>query len=180
VTTTAGPSATSTADQYTYTTPPPPPPPSNLIPNSGFESPGLPQDYWGGKVARRSALVHSGGYALAQTASSTSGGWDLDADAQWYAPISASKTYTASIWVYATKPVKIRFYIDLLGSGGRYLDTVGVATAVTLTAGSWTHLTNTSVKATSSSDVSAVMEPNFSAATSGTVMYWDDMTLTAN
>jgi hypothetical protein len=58
--------------------------------------------------------------------------------------------------VYAGKTVKIGFYIDLLGAGGRYLDTVGGASAVTLTAGTWTHLTNSSVKATSSSDVSAV------------------------
>jgi hypothetical protein len=176
VTTAAGTSASGAADRFTYA----PPPLSNLIANPGFESAGVPEDYWGGRLARTNAVVHGGGYALAQTASSTSGGWDMDADAQWYAPISISKTYTASIWVYATKTVKIRFYIDLLGSGGRYLDTIGGTTAVTLTAGSWAHMTDSSVKATSSSDVSAVMEPNFSAATTGTVMYWDDMSLTAN
>jgi hypothetical protein len=178
VTTSAGTSPTGTADQFTYQTPPPPPA-GNLIPDPGFESPGVPQDYWGGKLARTTAVVHSGSYALSQTASSKSGGWDMDEDALWYAPISTSKTYTASIWVYATKTVKITFYIDLLGSGGKYLDTVGGNT-VTLTAGTWTQLTNTSIKATSSSDVYAVMDPNFSGAASGAVMYWDDMSLTAN
>jgi hypothetical protein len=179
VTTSAGTSPTGTVDQFTYQAPPPPPP-GNLVPNPGFESSGVPQDYWGGKLARSSAVVHSGGFALAQTASASSGGWDLDADGQWYAPIAAGKSYTASVWVYVTRAVKVRFYIDLLGSGGHYLDTVGGGSAVTLSAGSWTRLSNSAVRATGSGDVWAVVEPNFSAATSGTVMYWDDMGLTAN
>ncbi len=174
VPTTTIPSTTTTIAVTTTTQPSTPP--SNLVPNPGFEASGVPTDYWGGKLARVTTITHSGAAALAQTASSSSGGWDMDANSQWYAPISSSATYNASIWVYATKTVKVRFYVDLLGASGKYLDTVG-GTSVTLTAGTWTQLSAAGLKATSSSDAYAVMEPNFSGATTGTIMYWDDMAL---
>src|SRR5262249_43760573 len=64
-----GTSATSSAGQFTYTTS------ANLIPDPGFESTGVPADYWGSRLARSTAVVHSGSWALAQTLRSSSGGW---------------------------------------------------------------------------------------------------------
>ena len=74
VSTTGGTSATSSADQFTYQAPPA----SNLVPDPGFEAAGVPADYWGSTLARSGAVVHSGSWALAQTISSSSGGWDLN------------------------------------------------------------------------------------------------------
>ena len=174
VTTSGGTSMTSTADQFSYQATPPP---ANLIPNPGFESAGVPADYWGSTLARSQAVVHSGAWALAQTTSSGSGGWDLDSNPSWYAPISSSTTYTASIWVRATATAKVDLNVDLLDSGGNYVDSANGPT-VTLTAGSWTQLTIKGIKP-AAGEVDAAMEPNFSSATKGTIIYWDDMSLTS-
>ena len=112
VTTSAGASAISAADQFTYTTTAP----ANLIPNPGFESAGVPSDYWGSTLARSQAVAHSGSWSLAQTLTSSSGGWDMDTNPSWYAPLSSAKSYTAGIWVYATATVKVNLSLDLLTS----------------------------------------------------------------
>ena len=174
VKTSGGTSATSAADQFTYQATPPP---SNLIPNPGFESAGVPADHWGSALARSAAVVHSGAWALAQTTSSGSGGWDLDSNPSWYAPISSGTSYTASIWVRATATVKVDLNVDLLNSGGNYVDSASGPT-VTLTAGTWTQLTIKGIKP-AAGEVDAGMEPNFSRATKGTIIYWDDMSLTS-
>jgi N-acetylneuraminic acid mutarotase len=173
VTTSGGTSATSAADQFTYTTASP----ANLIPNPGFESAGVPSDYWGSTLARSQAVVHSGSWSLAQTLTSSSGGWDMDTNPSWYAPISSSKSYTAGIWVYATATVKVNLSLDLLTSSGGYVDSA-TGPNVTLTAGTWTHLTVTGIKPTSS-EVYGAMEPDFLKGTKGTIIYWDDMSLTS-
>ena len=172
VTVTAG-GATSNAEQFTYQAAPA----SNLIPDPGFETSAVPSDSWGGKVARSGAVIHSGSWSLAQTTSSSSGGWDLDSDPSWYAPISSAKTYTASIWVRATKSVKVDLNVDLLKASGSYVNSANGPT-VTLVANTWTQLTITGIKPTTT-EVHAGMEPNFSAAGTGTVIYWDDMSLTS-
>ena len=121
--------------------------------------------------------MHAGSYALVQTTSSTSGGWDLDADPAWYAPVTPGKSFTATIWVRATGTVSVRPWVDLLSKGGGYLNSAGSA-RVTLAANTWTKLTVTFTPI--SGQVIAVFEPNFSNATKGTVLYWDDMSITAN
>ena len=173
VTTSAGTSATSAADQFTYTTTAP----ANLIPDPGFESPGVPNDYWGSTVARSQAVVHSGSWSLAQTLTASSGGWDMDTNPSWYAPISSANSYTAGIWVYATATVKVNLSLDLLTSSGGYVDSA-TGPNVTLTAGTWTHLTVTGIKP-ASSEVYGAMEPDFLKGTKGTIIYWDDMSLTS-
>ena len=99
-------------------------------------------------MARPSAVVHSGSWALAQTARSSSGGWDLDSDCSWYSPVSSAKTYTATIWVLATTTIKVNLNVDLLNSAGRDLDAANGPT-VTLAANTWTKLTVTGIKPTS-------------------------------
>jgi hypothetical protein len=153
------------------------PPPGNLIPDPGFESSAVPSDYWGSTLARESTVVHSGSWALAQTISSTSGGWDVDTNSSWYAPISSASTYSASIWVRASAAVKVDIGVDLLTASGAYVDTDN-GPSVTLAANTWTQLTLTGIKP-ASGEVYAGMEPDFSKATKGTVIYWDDMSLTA-
>ena len=159
-----------------HPTPTPTPTPTNLVPNPGFESPGLPTNRWGSTLARSTALSHTGLYALAQTASSSSGGWDLDANSAWYAPVTSGKAYTATIWVRASRTVNVRPWVDLLSSTGRYLDSAGSA-RVSLPANTWTKLTVTFTPI--NGQTLAVFEPNFSSATTGTVLYWDDMSITA-
>jgi len=170
VTTAGGTSATSSADQFTYTAAP-----ANLIPNPGFESAGVPADYWGSTLARSQAVVHSGSWSLAQTLTATSGGWDMDNNPSWYASISSADTYTAAIWVYATASVKVNLSLDLLTSSGGYVDSA-TGPNVTLTAGTWTQLTVTGIRPTSK-EVYGAMEPDFLKGTKGTIIYWDDMSL---
>ena len=131
---------------------------SNLIPDPGFETSGVPVDDWGSTLARSSTVVHSGSWALAQTATSSSGGWDLDSNPGWFAPITSADTYTASIWVYATAAVKVDVNLDLLTSGGSYVNSADGPT-VTLAAGTWTQLEVTGIKP-SSSETDAAFEPN--------------------
>ena len=149
----------------------------NLIPDPGFETSAVPADYWGSTLALTTSVVHSGAQALAQTLTSTSGGWDLDDNSSWYAPVSSSSTYSASVWVRATAAVKVDIGVDLLESNGTYVKTDNSA-SVTLAANTWTQLTLTGIKPTSS-EVYAGMEPDFSKGTKGTVIYWDDMYLAA-
>lgn len=177
VTTAGGTSATSSADQFAYDAAPPPPP-ANLVPNAGFESSALPSDFWGGRLSRSTSVVHSGSAALAQTTTATSGGWDLDADSSWYAPIVVGKSYTASVWVRATASTRAVLNVDLLNTGGSVVDVKG-GSAATLTANTWTKLTLT-FTADTSGEANAAFEPNFSRTTKGAVLYWDDLSLTAN
>ena len=173
VTTAGGTSAASSADRFTYTATPPP----NLIPNPGFEAPGVPSDHAGSTLARSQTVVHSGSWALAQTTRSSSGGWDLDSNPSWYVPVSPAHSYTAGIWVRSTATVRVDLGLDLLDSSGNYIDTASGPT-VTLAAGTWTHLTITGIQP-AAGEVYAGMGPNFSRAASGTVIYWDDMSLTS-
>jgi IPT/TIG domain/Galactose oxidase, central domain len=175
VTAVGGTSATGTADQFTYQavggT-------ANLIPSPGFEAAAIPSDHWGGNLTRSSVVFHSGSWSLAQTTTSSSGGWDLDSDPSWYAPVAAGKTYVASVWVYASKTVKVTLNADLLKSSGSSSKSIN-GPSVTLAANTWTQLTITGIKP-ASGQVSVGMEPNFSAASTGTAISWDDMSLTAS
>ena len=171
VTTAGGTSATSAADEFTYTASAA----VNLIPDPGFEGSGVPADYWGSTLARSQAVVHSGSWSLAQTLTGSSGGWDLDDNPSWYASISSADTYTATIWVYATAAVKVNLSLDLLTSSGSYVDSA-TGPNVTLTPGTWTKLTVTGIRPTSG-EVYGGMEPDFLKGTKGTVIYWDDMSL---
>jgi hypothetical protein len=173
VTTTAGTSTTSTADQFTYQAPVGPP---NLLPDPGFEASSVPADYWGSSVARSGSVVHSGSWALAQTLSSSSGGWSLDLNPGWYAPLSSTKTYTTTVWVRATGTVRVNLSLDLLDASGGYVDSA-TGPWVTLTPNTWTKLTVTGIAPTSG-EPEGVLEPDFSNGTSGTVIYWDDMSIT--
>ena len=181
VTTTNGTSATGSADRFTYqaSAPPPPPPPTtgNLISDPGFETGTVPADNWGSSLARSTAEAHSGTWSLSQTTSSSSGGWDFDSNPTWYAAVTTATTYTASIWVWTTKALKVDLNVDLLNSSGNDVDSANGPT-VTLATGTWTQLTITGIKATVAEPYAA-MEPNFSGATKGTVIYWDDMSLTS-
>jgi N-acetylneuraminic acid mutarotase len=174
VSTASGTSATSSADQFTYTSAPPP---ANLIPDPGFETAAVPADYWGSTVALSQAVVHSGSWSLAQTLQSSSGGWDLDSNPSWCVPISSSKTYTAGVWVRSTATVKVNLSLDLLDSGFNYVD-ADTGPNVTLVANTWTHLTVTGIKP-ASGEVYGGMEPDFLSGARGTIIYWDDMTLTS-
>ncbi len=174
VSTTGGTSPTSGADQFTYQAPPGP---ANLIPDPGFETSAVPADYWGSTVARSGAVVHSGSGALAQTVSSSTGGWELDLNPGWSAPITSAKTYSTSIWVRSTATATVDVNLDLLGSGGTYVDSVS-GSWVTLAANTWTQLALTGIKPTSS-EIQAVVEADFSQAATGTVIYWDDMSVTS-
>ena len=137
----------------------------------------MPADYWGSSLARESSVVHSGSWALAQTTSSSSGGWDLDSNASWCAPISSASTYSAGIWVRATAAVKVNIGVDLLTSSYGYVDSDS-GPWVTLVPNTWTYLTVSGINPTSS-EVYLGMEPDFESATKGTVIYWDDMSLMA-
>jgi hypothetical protein len=129
-------------------------------------------------LARESTVVYPGsGWALAQTTSSSSGGWDLDDNPSWYAPVSSADTYSAYIWVQATAAVKVDIGVDLLTSSGSYVDTAS-GPWVTLVPNTWTQLPLTGIKPTAS-EVYAGMEPDFSKATKSTVIYWDNMSLTS-
>jgi IPT/TIG domain/Kelch motif/Galactose oxidase, central domain len=174
VTTTSGTSAASTADQFAYTTAPPP---ANLIPDPGFETTAVPADYWGSALARSQAVVHSGSWSLAQTLQSSGGGWDLDSNPSWCVPLSTAKTYTAGIWVRSTATVKVNLSLDLLDSGDNYMDSA-TGPNVTLVANTWTHLTVTGIKP-ATGEVFGGMEPDFLSGAKGTIIYWDDMTLTS-
>jgi hypothetical protein len=138
----------------------------------------VPADYWGSTLARSQAVVHSGSWSLAQTLTSSSGGWDLDDNSSWCAPISAGNSYTAGIWVYATAAVKVNLSLDLLTSSGGYVDSA-TGPNVTLTPDTWTHLTVTGIQP-ASGEVYGGMEPDFLKGTKGTIIYWDDMTLTSS
>jgi hypothetical protein len=153
------------------------PGPSNLLPDPGFETSAVPSDFVGSTLALSTAVVHSGKQSLAQTATAASGEWDNDADPGFYAPTSPTKTYTASIWVRSTAAVQVVLNVDYLTSAGSYIDSDSGPT-VNLPANTWTQLTMSGlVPRTASADT--VMEPSFSGAATGTVMYWDDMSLTS-
>jgi hypothetical protein len=173
VKTAGGVSAASAADQFTYQ----PAVPGNLMPDPGFETSAVPSDHWHSKLARSSAVAHSGTWSLAQTTRSSRGGWDLDSNPAWYAPITPAKTYKASIWVRATKTIKVDLNIDLLNAAGTYADSTS-GPKVTLSAGTWTQLTITGIKP-AADETYAATEPDFAKATTGTVIYWDDMSLTS-
>jgi hypothetical protein len=64
-----------------------------------------------------------------------------------------------------------------LSSTGRYVTSTG-GTRLTLARGVWTLLSVT-IKAASGQSYVA-LEPNFSSAGVGTVVTWDDMSVTAN
>jgi hypothetical protein len=127
-------------------------------------------------VARSAAAAHSGTYSLAQTVSSSSGGWDLDNDPSWDALIAAGGTYTATMWVRASSTVKVVLYVDLLTRSGAYSDSAE-SPLVTLKPNTWTKLTATFTAA--SNQALGAMSANFSRATSGTVILYDDMSLVA-
>jgi hypothetical protein len=172
-TTTTAPTTTTTVAPTTTTTVAP----SNFVPDPDFGSPAVPADFWGSTVALEPTVVYPGSsQALAQATTSSSGGWDLDSNPAWYAPISSAKTYTASIWVRATAAARVDIGLDLLTSSGSYVDTDS-GPWVTLTPGTWTELTVGGIKP-SASEVYAGMEPDFSKAAGGTVIYWDNMSLT--
>lgn len=171
VTTAGGISAASPADRFTYQRAP-----ANLIPDPGFEAPAVPSNYWHSTLARTSAVAHSGTWSLAQTTTSSHGGWDLASDPGWYAPISPATTYQASIWVRANQTVKADLNMDLLNTAGNHVSTVS-SPSVTLSANTWTQLTLTGIKPTTG-EAYAAMQPHFAKATTGTVIYWDDMSLT--
>ena len=173
VTTAAGTSAAVAADAFSYQAPPPPPP-GNLVPDPGFETAAVPGDRTGSTLARTTAPVHGGRYALAQTARSTVGGWDLDRDAAWRAPVSAGRTYTATIWVRSTTAARVTVAVDLLDADG-VLDVRTNGTAVTLTPNTWTQL-KVGVTATDG-DVWAAVRTGFSGTRIGSVLVWDDMSL---
>jgi hypothetical protein len=141
VSTAGGISAASAADRFTFKRPP-----VNLIPDPGFEAPGVPSSYWRSTLTRTSAVAHSGTWSLAQTTRSSHGGWDLDADPGWYAPISPAEDYQASIWVQANKTVKVDLTIDLLDRAGNYVSNAS-SQRVTLSADTWTQLTLTGYQA---------------------------------
>jgi hypothetical protein len=169
--TAGGTSATSTADQFTYQAAP-----ANLIPDPSFETAAVPSGHWHSTLARTSAVAHSGTWSLAQTTTSSHGGWDLDSDPAWYARISPASTYQASIWVRADQTVTVDLNMNLLNTAGDYDSTVS-STKTTLAANTWTQLTLTSIKP-DPGEAYAAIEPHFTKATTGTVIYWDDMSLT--
>jgi large repetitive protein len=174
VSTAGGTSAVTGADQFTYQAPPGP---VNLLPDPGFETSAVPADYWGSTVVRSGAVVHAGSSALAQTTSSSSGGWELDLNAGWYAPISSTRTYTTSVWVRATATVTVDVNLDLLSASGTYIDSDS-GPWITLAPNTWTQLTLTGTKP-ASGETQGVVEGDFSAAPAGTVIYWDDMSVTS-
>lgn len=122
-------------------------------------------------------FVASPGNSQVLESTSSSGGWDLDDNSNWYAPISSAYTYSAAIWVRATAAVSVDIGVDLLTSNGTYVDTAS-GPWVALAANTWTELTVSGIKPTST-EVYAGMEPDFSKAVKGTVIYWDDMDLTS-
>jgi hypothetical protein len=65
--------------------------------------------------------------------------------------------------------------VDLLTSNGTYVDTDS-GPWVTLVPNTWTLLTVSGITP-SATEVYAGMEPDFSKGTTGTVIYWDDMSL---
>ena len=131
----------------------------------------------GSTLARSQAQVYASTWSLAQTTTSSSGGWDLDSNLTWCAPISSIKTYTASIWVRSSAAVTVDLNLDLLTSTGSYVNSAN-GPNVALVANTWTELSMTGIKVTST-EVLGGMEPDFSQATKGTVIYWDDMSLTS-
>jgi hypothetical protein len=174
VSTTGGTSAITSADRFTYQAPIGP---ANLLPDPGFETSAVPADYWGSTLARSAAVVHAGSWSLAQTTSSSSGGWALDLNPGWYAPISSTSTYSTSVWVRASASVTVDVNLDLLNSSGAYVDSVS-GPWVTLVPNTWTQLTLSGIKP-ASGETQAVVEPDFSQTTTGTVIYWDDMSVTS-
>jgi hypothetical protein len=145
------------------------------MPDPGFESAEVPADYWGSTLARTSGVVHSGSWALAQTTTSSSGGWDLDDNPTRYAPVSSASTYNSHIWVRASAAVRVDINVDLLESNGAY---EGSASGpwVTLVPGTWTELALNGITPVAG-ETYAAMEADFSKAAKATVIYWDDMYL---
>ena len=78
----------------------------------------------------------------------------------------------------ASGAVRVDLSLDLLSASGTYVDSASGPT-VSLAANVWTQLTITGI-VPSSKEVNAGMEPNFSKATKGTIIYWDDMSVTSN
>jgi len=111
-----------------------------------------------------------------QTTTSPGGGWDLNGNPGWYARVDPAQTYTASIWVRATRAVKVRIGLDLLRSNGTPSGT-STGRWVTISPGAWTKLVVSGIKPTGT-EVYAGMAPMFAAAAKGTVIYWGDMDLT--
>jgi len=153
-------------------------PTGNLIPNPGFESNWVPADSWGSRLALETGVVHSGLQALGQTTTRRSGGWDLDHNPAWYADVAPGYRYTASIWVYATAPVRVNIGVDLLRANHAYGHSESSNWAI-LTPDTWTQLTVSGFQVNARTPYLG-MEPDFNTATVGTVIYWDDMSLTAS
>jgi hypothetical protein len=171
-TTTVAPTTTTVAPTTTTVAPTTTTAAVNLLPNPSFEEAGTPSNVWGGKAARSTASAHAGNYGLAQTTSSSSGGWDLRANRAMHAPIVAGRTYSLTMWVKASKPLKMTLYAELFSSNGSFRASPG-SPRVTIPANTWTSI---SVTFTASSNHAFVgPSPNFSAASSGTVISYDDM-----
>jgi hypothetical protein len=145
------------------------------MPDPGFESAATPADFWGGSVTRTAAAAHSGSSGLNQAVSSTSGGWDLDADSAWQPPLVAGKKYTATVWVRSAQPAKVSLITGLMTSAHKNNNEAD-GPKVTLTANTWTQLTvaftPTAKQAYESTQI------NFSGATKNTTISYDDMSLT--
>ena len=75
----------------------------------------------------------------------------------------------------ASAAVKVDIGVDLLTSSGSYVDTAD-GPWVSLVPNTWTKLPLTGIKPTGS-EAYAGMEPDFSKAAKGTLIYWDNMSL---
>jgi hypothetical protein len=121
--------------------------------------------------------ARSGGFGLSQVATSGRGGWDLDEDASWLAPLTPSHAYLAEIWVRSSAAATIVLSADLLDGKHRSQRTVSAA-GVKLAANVWTRLSLP--LAPKSGQVYAALAASFSGAARGTVLSYDDMGVTAS
>src|ERR1019366_6364042 len=196
VTTTAGTSATTAADQYTYQAAPPPAPAvTRITPSSGPAAGGTVvtvtgSNLSGGSVsfgtAAASAVTCTASSCTATspagtgtvnvTVTTTAGTSATTAADQYTYQATGSSSNLIPDPGFETATVQVDLSVDLLTSNGNYINSADGPT-VTLAANTWTQLTITSIKVTSS-EVLAGMEPNFAKATKGTIIYWDDMSLT--
>jgi chitinase len=137
------------------TTSPPPPPGNNLVANPGFETGALsPWTCDPGTAAVVTNPVHTGGYALAATPTSS-----VDAQCTQTISVSPNHTYTLSAWVQGNYA---------------YLGDTGTGTSDTsnwISTSSWTKLSTTFTTGASTSQVTIYLHGWYAQGT----IYADDV-----
>lgn len=158
-------------------------PPANLVNDAGFEtSTMVPTQTNNVALARHQGTpLHSGSHSLMESSNSAYGSWNTDSNSLWWAPVTAGKVYTVSIWAYnasATNQPYTYIFANFLGQspGGSYLSSSSGSTELNLKTGVWTQF-GLDVTVPSGA-YNLGLTTSFSGASGSTTIYWDDISIT--